>query len=328
MTRNKITDQLKAFHLHIDRNIISYCICVVIASILWFLNALNKDYTSEIAYPVKYTDFPQGKYLISELPENITLEVKAKGFALLTHQIRTSFLPIIVNVSSYSNHLPEKNNVFEYTLYLNDIKDKINNQLSSDIKLLNIQPEKIDFRFSPAVSKKIAVYPVVDYTMKQQYILKGGIRCTPDSILASGPAQIMDTLKYIYTQPWDAGEIKKERIQTVGLNPIRGIEFDEQKIRIEMQPERYTEANRTIPIRVLNLPDSLTMKLFPGTVDITYEIGLSQYDAIKDSDFTFTVDYTKITSGPFLPVNLIHSPSYIKDLRYTPQKVEFILEQK
>ena len=41
---------------YLNRNIVSYLICVVIASILWFLNTLSKDYLTEITYPVKYTN--------------------------------------------------------------------------------------------------------------------------------------------------------------------------------------------------------------------------------------------------------------------------------
>ena len=108
MKRNKITERLKALQFHIDRNIISYGICVVIASILWFLNALNKEYTSKITYPVKYTDFPQGKFLVSDPPQNISLEVKANGFTLLAYRLRTSFRPIVVNINSYSKHSLEK----------------------------------------------------------------------------------------------------------------------------------------------------------------------------------------------------------------------------
>jgi len=326
MTGNKITERLKAFH--IDRNLLSYGICVVIASILWFLNTLNKDYTTQISYPVKYTDFPQGKFLVSEPPRNITLEVKANGFTLLAYRLRTSFRPIVISINSYSKHALEKNRVFKYTLDLNDTQDKISGQLHSGIKLLGIQPEKVDFTFSPAVSKKIAVCPVVHYTLKQQYILTDGILCTPDSILVSGPAQIMDTLKCVYTEPWDAGEIKKTRTQTVALSPAHGIQFDNTDIKIELQPERYTGASKAIPIQVLNLPDSLKIRLFPGAVEITYEIGLSKYDAVKDADFAFTVDYKQVNDGTYLPVQPTRFPQYIKDLRYTPQKVEFILEKK
>lgn len=328
MTGKKLWDQLKAFRLHIDRNIISYGICVLIASVLWFLNALNKDYTTDIAYPVKYTDFPHGKYLVSKLPSHITLEVKAKGFALFAHRIRTSFLPVIFNVNTYSNHLLEKDNVYEYTLHLNDIRDRISNQLNSDIKLLNIQPEEIEFRFSKAVTRRIAVRPVVQYTLKQQYILKNGIVCSPDSVTASGPAAIIDTLNSVSTHVWDAGEIKKDITRILPLNPVPGIKVEENEVKISMQPERYTEANRSIPIKIQHLPDSLDIKLFPETVEITYEVGLSRYDAVKDADFLFTVDYKKAGHASFLPVHAARYPAFIKDLKYTPQKVEFILEKK
>ena len=104
---------------------------------------------------IRYTDFPKGKYLVSSLPSTITLEVKAKGFTLVGYRISTSFLPISLDINSYSNYMLEKDNILEYTLKLSTIKDKINNQLNSDIKLLNIKPEEIYFKFSPAVSKVI-----------------------------------------------------------------------------------------------------------------------------------------------------------------------------
>lgn len=324
----KITERFRSFQFHIDRNIITYGICVAIASVLWFLNALNKEYTTKISYPVKYTDFPRGKFLVSDPPQHISLEVRANGFTLLAYRLQTSFRPIVVNINSYSKYSLDNNNVLNYSLNLNDTRDKIGSQLHSGIKLLSIIPGKVDLTFSPAVSRKIAVYPVVHYTLKKQYILTEGIHCTPDSILVSGPAQIMDTLKYIYTDPWDAGEIKKTRTQTVALRPHPGIQFNNTDIRIEMEPERYTEVSRSIPVEVLNLPDSLEIKLFPGTVEITYEIGLSKYDAVKDSDFAFTVDYKDVYDDTYLPVQVTRSPKYIKDLRYTPQRVEFILEKK
>ncbi|WP_251620479.1 YbbR-like domain-containing protein [Odoribacter lunatus] len=328
MIIKNITDQLKNIHLQLDRHVITYGICVVIASVLWFLNALNKDYSSQISYPVKYTDFPQGKYLVSTPPQRITLEVKAKGFALLAHKIKTSFRPIVIPINSLSNKILEQSDVFEYTFPLQNIKDKISSQLNTYIKLSSIQPEKIEFIFSPAVSKKVAVRPVVQYSLKQLYILKDGILCTPDSIKVSGPALIIDTLKYVYTKPWDAGEIKRELSKTVSLAPMPGVQFNDTPIRLDMSLERYTEGNKTIPIKVLNLPSSMDIKLFPNTVEVSYEIGLSKYDLVQDEDFSFTVDYRKIKSGSLLPVQATRFPAYIQELKYSPQKVEFILEPK
>lgn len=315
-------------NIRIDRNILSYTICVIIAAILWFLNALNKEYTSEISYPVRYTDLPKGKYLVSELPSDITLEVKAKGFTLVGYRISTSFLPINLDINSYSNYMLEKDNILEYTLKLSTIKDRINNQLNSDIKLLNIKPEEIYFKFSHAVTKMIPVKPLVDYSLKKQYILKDEITAVPDSILVSGPASMMDTLSYIPTEIWKAGEISKNLSRTIDLDFPPNFSAEEKSVKINIELERFTEAKRNIPISVWNLPDSLNIKLFPNTVDISYEIGLSRYDKVTDKDFEFIVNYSQTPNSSYLPVEIVKIPSFIKNLSYTPQKVEYILEKK
>ena len=97
----KIFSYFGASHeLHIKRNVVTYGICVIIATVLWFLNALNKEYTTEITYPIKYTDFPKGKLLVSEPPKEMTLAIRAHVFALLGYIISASFLPILLNVNS------------------------------------------------------------------------------------------------------------------------------------------------------------------------------------------------------------------------------------
>lgn len=323
--KKKLITFIKLFHIHIDRKIISYGICVIIAVILWFLNALNKEYISEISYPVRYTDLPKGKYLSSDLPQEITLEVKAKGFALLGHRIRTSFLPITISLGNY----PQNNNykTSEYLLKLNDIRDRIASQINSEIKLLNIKPEEIIFHFSPSTTRKIAVQANIDYTLKPQYILKSPIKCIPDSIQAEGPASMIDTLRFIPTVRWNAGEIDKDISRTLRIQPLQGIQINDSQVKVFFEIERFTEARKTIPLEVRKLPESLQIRLFPTSVDITYEIGLSKYDLVDEKDFRFAVDYNPDASS-YLTVYPVKYPSFIKDLKYTPQKVEFILEKK
>ena len=146
----KILGYLGASHeLHIKRNVVTYGICVTIATVLWFLNALNKEYTTEITYPIKYTELPKGKLLVSEPPKEMTLAIKAHGFALLRYSISTSFLPIVLNVSS----LLDKKDLLEYTINTSEIKDRISTQLNTDIQLISIKPESITFKFSRFESK-------------------------------------------------------------------------------------------------------------------------------------------------------------------------------
>lgn len=314
--------------LHIDRNLFTYLICVIIATILWFLNALNKDYIADISYPVKYVNLPKGKYFVSDPPKTLVLEVKAKGFALLGHRASTSFLPITFNVNSYSNHQLEKDNVYEYTINTSDLKEKITTQLNADIKLQAITPETIEFKFAPSVSKKIAIYPSVKYSLKRQYILKNKITTIPDSIIVSGPSVIMDTLQYIHTETLNLKEIGKDISKSVELVNVPKCSFEDTEVQLDISVEQYTEARRTIQITEINVPDSITLRLFPNYVNITYDIGLSQYDKVSDTDFVFTVDYKQHAISSFLDVKVTKFPPFIKDLSFTPQRVEYIMEHR
>lgn len=318
---------LKKKNIFIDRHIITYLICVVIATILWFLNALNKDYTAVVSYPVKYTNMPQGKHLIADLPSTLSLEVRAKGFALLAHRVSTSFLPITFNVSTFSNHLLEKNEVFEYTLNTNEIKDKISTQLNPDIKLQDITPAVIEFKFAQSVNKKIAICPTVEYTLKRQYILNK-ITSTPDSIVVSGPSTIMDTLQCIPTKPVKLKELGKSVSKEVDLADIDGCTYDKITVDLDFQVEQFTEAQKTFELKVINAPDSLYVRLFPDNINTTYDVGLSNYDKITNQDFTFYVDYKQTALSSYLDVKVGKTPAYIKNLIYTPQKVEYIIERK
>lgn len=318
---------LKKNNIFIDRHIITYLICVVIAATLWFLNALNKDYTAVVSYPVKYTNLPQGKHLTVDLPSTVSLEVRAKGFALLGHRISTSFLPITFNVNTFSNHLLEKNEVFEYTLNTNEIKDKISTQLNPDIKLQDITPAVIEFKFARSVNRKIAIRPTVAYTLKRQYILNK-IIATPDSISVSGPSTIMDTLRYIPTIPVKLKDLEKSVIKEVELADINGCTYDKIQIKLDLQVEQFTEAQKTFEIKMINVPDSLYVRLFPDNVSTTYDVGLSNYDKITNQDFTFYIDYKQTVLSSYLDVKIGKTPAFIKNLTYTPQKVEYIIERK
>lgn len=310
-----------------NRNIISYLICVVIASILWFLNVLNKDYDAELNYPIKYTNFPEGKYPVIKPPSQIRLEVKAKGFALLGHRIRTSFLPVTLNFGSYSSHLQRKGNIYEYTLNTGDIKDKIANQLSSFIKLLNIYPEEIVFRFADAKRKKIAVRPALDYSLKRQYILNRVIT-TPDSVWVNGPSPVIDTLQHVTTQPLQIKNINRDLKRKLDLVAVSGCSIAEESVEVQLEVEQFTESSKTIPITALSVPDSMNIQLFPPQVNIRYEIGLSKYDQVSDEDFIFSVSYPQNPDITYLEVKPSKVPPFIKNLSYSPQKVEFILEKR
>lgn len=301
-------------------------VCVAIATILWLLNALNKEYVGTISYPIEYTDFPKGKFLVSPLPERLDCEVSTKGYTLLRYRISTPFRPIVLDINTLSNQVLEKQHIWEYTLKLNDIREKINQRMENNIRLLSVHPEEILFAFSPAVARKVPVRPDIRYSLEKQYILKNKIETVPDAVVINGPRAIVDTIEYICTASWNAGVITKEIKKRLRLLPVPGITLETGEVSVALEAERATEARKTVPVEILNLPKSLKIKLFPASVEISYEVGLSRYDKITEQDFRFTADYSQRDGSAYLTVTPAGVPELIRNLSFQPHRVEYILE--
>ena len=66
-----------------NKQLLIYLFFLVVAICFWYLNALSKDYTTVVNYAVKFTDFPKGKVLVSDMPDKIGLKVKGFGLTFL-----------------------------------------------------------------------------------------------------------------------------------------------------------------------------------------------------------------------------------------------------
>ena len=227
------------------------------------------------------------------------------------------------------NSLLDKKDQLEYTVNTSEIKERISAQLNTDIQLISIKPESITFQFSRFESKRVPVIPRVDYTLKRQYMLKNDISVTPDYVDISGPASILDTLKAVYTEPISLKNLSKDVTKTVSFEEIYGTQINENDAKVKVEVERFTESKKTVPLVVKNLPDSLLIRLFPHAIDVTFDVGLSRYEVVSDTSFSFYVDYNQIKNNPAsLKIQIERSPRHIKDLVFTPETVEYLIEKK
>ncbi len=329
--KNKIWEVVsKKRNLSDNKKIVTYLVFVFIATIFWFLNALSKDYTTTVSYPVNYKNLPKDKILIRELPDKLFLEVKGGGFALLRYKISTAFQPINLNVSHQLNNKKAKNNRLCYVMNTNDnkIRSNISHQLNKDIKLIKISPDTIGLYFANIIQKKVPVFPNTDITFANQFSLNGKITTQPDSIIASGPSTIIDTLTKVYTSLLKFNNLDRSAKRNTSLFQIENTSFSNKRVVVNIPIDRYTETTQHIEIIALNTPDSLNLRLFPDKITINYRVGLNNFNKIDEKDFRATVNFEDLTTqSNFLKIKLEEYPENIKDIKISPSQVEFIIEK-
>ena len=321
----KVSDRKK---ITLNKRFLIFFFFLMLSILLWFLTVLNKDYITSIDYPVRYIRFPEDKVLVNDIPDRLDLTVEASGFTLLSHKLKSRITPILVDVNSYS---PNKfrNDPSSIFILSSDAKEGIARQLSSEINILDIHPDSLIFRFARRDEKRVPVEPILDLSFEKQFMQVGPYILEPDSILISGPVVIIDSIEEVKTEEFVLVGINESISQELKIRPLARIDFNPLEIWLQVPVEKFTEASLTIPIEVVNLPDSFVLRTFPGKVTISCQVGLSAYETLNEHLFRAEVDYADAGKmlGSKLQVNLVKVPEYIQAINYTPKSVEYILEK-
>jgi hypothetical protein len=326
---NKLSGFTETEKIAFRKKILLFGFFLTISIILWLLIALSKPYNDQINYPVSYKNFPESKVLIGDLPDYLTLNVNADGFTLLRYKLSSRYIPISFSVNSFKmNHLPGADSSSFY-IETRLAREHIASQLSSEFTIIKISPDTLVFRFSGVASKKVPVIPVFTYQLDKQLILKNQLNLNPDSVFASGPDYIIDTLKAVYTQTSNMGTISRSEKENVDLQTIKFVYIKESEVNVGFEIEQFTEKTLQVPVEIINMPRTMRLQAFPRYIQLTCQVGLSNYEKLEGSMFRAQVDYLEIISDDVnnLKVSITKQPVFIQALRFSPKTVEFIIEK-
>lgn len=311
------------------RKAIVFVVCLALSSFLWLLNSLEKRYTSRISVPVKYVDIPKDKQLSTPLPQNFDLMVDAYGYTLLSHKLRLALSPIVLNVSELVDNSYNRGDRYRYTISTVIHKEEIEKQISSEIKIISLKPDSLVFNFSKIVSKKLKIKPDLKLDFKNQYFLEEEPYTSPDSILVSGPKNILDTVKVVHTVHQEFSKLSQSIEKIIVIQPIKGLNTEVSELKLIVPVEQNTEVSFDIPIQVINSSPDIVLKSFPGKVKVTCRIGLSKYKKLDYSTFRAFVDFEKTADkATRLAVNFESKSKVILSVDYAPKEVEYILEHE
>lgn len=309
------------------KRILLFSVFLLISTAIWFLNALSKNYTTVIEYPLEYADFPEDKVFVGELPGHLDLQINSHGYALLRYKMFRKPVPLSFHVSAFNlSRGMDGSSSYILTRYL---RDQISRQLPGELQLLEIKPDTLHFRFADKLTRRVEIKPDFRFSVVKQFVIKDKILVTPDSVEVSGPDLILDTLQHVFTERLDLGELTRNYSDRVRLKTHPDLNYDVSRVSCSIELERFTELQVSVPIEVLNLPDSITLQTFPSSITLNCKVGLSIYDRIENYPFRAVVDYRNIEERvPALNVSIVNLPEYLLGYEYYPKTVEYLKSRK
>jgi len=320
-----ISDYVKVVKLRNNRRIVVFLVCLAIATALWFLNALGKDYSATVSYPVKFVNPPENQFLANNTPVKLDLKIDGQGFTILRFKM-LSFSPITIDIASITKNL--ESNSGTYKILSKNLMREVSEQLSNEIKITEITPEILEIVLDSLTTKKVPVELDINVDFVPQINLKAPITTIPDKVEITGPTIALEKISAVKTKVNILNKLDASIRQEIDLIHPEKTTITPEKVTLIIEVEKYTEKELKIPIEIINKPDKTRIKLFPSEVKVLFTVGLSRFEKIKASDFGASVDYNSIvTDVNNLNITLYKKPEFIQGIRYNPEKVEFLIER-
>jgi YbbR domain-containing protein len=289
---------------------------LIVAFILWFMVATEKEYTHQIKIPIELVRLARGKTLKKEIPENVIVEVKGKGKALIGLWFYDKKLRLELPRIKKSHEL--------------QLKDYIHLLDLPGLELVQIiEPEKIDLEVDDLLKEKKPIAFSGNIGVEKGYILIN-YHFSVDSALVYGPKSMVKEIKYIYTDTLELVNKKNRFNQEVELlSPYpRLVRLNPGKINIEFDIQRLIErVVYNIPITVKNVPSYLAVEVVPNTLSLRIKGGQDIVAKVEPDFIKADIDFMKsYRSSKEKYVARIVTPSDLSWIESIPKT--FILKVK
>ena len=99
---------------------------------------------------------------------------------------------------------------------------------------------------------------------------------------------------------------------------------------MQVAVDRFSEQQFTVPVRLKNTPTGKVLKLYPETVEVTLSAPLEILKTLDPTAIELGVDFSEIekSKNRTLSLRLFKAPDNIKNLRWTPTEIEYLIREK
>lgn len=313
-----------------DRDIVIFGFFLLLSFIFWYLNSLEKEVEYSIRYPVRYVNLPEERVLADDLPSRLELYLKGPGYSILKLKMSGNRSPVILDVSSINYRRVPNSRALNYYIVTTGLIPKLKNQLRAECDITTVKPDTLFFSFDRIITRQIPVEPDVEVNTERQYLVKGGLVAEPDTIVITGPRRILDTLSSVRTKTVKMRGVRESVTRSISLVIPEKCTLSEKKVLVTVPVEQFTEAEVKVPVKLINCPDSIYLRIFPDVVTVRALVAVGDYKKFEQVPFEVILDASRLdlNSADKLPLAFRNVPPFVSSMRVSPPKVDFLIERK
>ncbi|MDR2938504.1 MAG: hypothetical protein LBU92_06180, partial [Prevotellaceae bacterium] len=177
-----------------DKRWLSFGFFLLVSFTMWTLRKLSDSYVYELPAQIELSmpKKAQGYILSGSELTRVRLRVEASGYDLVRYKL--------FKRKKFEVQLPSQTEG-RSAIATTQLRGAVAQELGSSYKLLSIFPDSIRFQLSRVAVKKVPVHGDIRIGYAPQYMQRGGVQLSPDSVVISGTENAVSSVDKIFTEP-------------------------------------------------------------------------------------------------------------------------------
>ena len=302
------------------RDILLYLVFVIISLAFWAILSLNNLIQDNYKVMFRITGIPQGVTMINDYPREFNVTVKNNGYVLLKYMIGDN-PEITVDFKKYANGNGQM------LISRQEMEDMLVTEFGSGTSIVSFSPESLSIKYTSLPGKKVPVEIYGDYVANFQYVVNGEIMAVPDSVTIYSDAGNLSAINKVRTEKIISRNLTDSLYVKIAIQNIKDVRAVPDSVDVMIPVEPLVTKRSSIPVIVKNLPENVSVVVFPSSVQVSYLLPMSLYNDRLDDKFEASVDYGDIQgNNAKLPVRIEIAPEIYQNIQLETDSVEYVIE--
>jgi len=289
---------------------------LALASFFWLLVAVNEVKEEVVEVPIQLTNVPEN-VVITDCTASLSVSVTDRKIMLMARKPSPLVIDFHSYVSSSSGYVRIPAAFFEKTLQAKFQGSTVG----------SVAPEQIEVYFNYGEKKTVPVR-FTGELRGSSGIYVSGVKLEPDSVLVYAGSKLLDSIELAYTAAYYRRDIDKDIQFSLPLAKQRGMKFVPDSVNVSVSTDRLVEKTVKVPIQQANFPAAKKLRTFPPEADVSFTVGMRDYDRIGSENFVIVVSYDDLLANGSdrIPIRLKSQPDGVSNVRLQQTEVEYLIE--
>lgn len=277
--------------LHVNKkNWRAIVLCILAATIFWFLNSLNENYTTNLSFPLKFDYNPEEYIPVEPLPDQLSVNVTGMGWDLFKWSAGLQVSPLVIPLERPSSVKKIVGSTLP-ALFSEQLEDLRINFVVNDTVYVNIEPK--GKRWMSVVIDSVQQF------VRSGYGITSPVIFSPDSVLVEGPEASVARLKEPVRLELDQRNIDDDYDEEIEVSLAAEDHFTvtPPAVNISFSVEEFVVVRDSVKLVLVNVPEAAQPDLQFEKLPLTLSVARSRASEVPWDSIRAVVDLRGFERG-------------------------------